>query len=64
MKPGLKTDRPFNGALIEIDGTGRVTGLYVCCQHSDQAEVVIRTLDRITKPRAWGWLRRMLGRAG
>ncbi len=39
-----------SGVFLEIDETGRIEGIYFCCDHDDQAEQIRRTLSLIMKP--------------
>ena len=62
QKTKLKNIRSA-GAFIEIcPNTGYIRGVYISAMNDQETAVICGTLARISKPRCWDWLKRLIGK--
>jgi hypothetical protein len=51
------------GAFVVVDDRGFICEVLVAARDDQQAAVIQGALARITRPDAWAWLRRMIGKS-
>ena len=63
MKPSAEYSKRQIGAFLEIDlATDKVVRILICGQNDAEASAIINTIQRITRPSIWAWVRRLLSR--
>ena len=54
--------KTMNRIMIELDGSGFITDIFVLASDDRAAQVCVGRLTQLVGNRTWGWLRRIIKR--